>query len=108
MSLIQEIVSIMLMAGGVFFMLVGSLGLIRLPDFFTRVHAAGKVDTLGVLMFVMGMIIYSGFSQDSAKLFLIFIFVAMTSPVASHALARRAMLFGYKPWKGPKDQRRGS
>ncbi|MFW6216577.1 MAG: cation:proton antiporter [Desulfohalobiaceae bacterium] len=52
--------------------------------------------------------IYSGFSQDSAKLFLIFIFVAMTSPVASHALARRAMLFGYKPWKGPKDQRRGS
>lgn len=107
MNLAQEIISILLMAGGVFFMLVGSLGLIRLPDFYTRVHAAGKVDTLGVLMFVAGMAAYAGFSLESGKLLLIFIFVALTSPVASHALARRAMLFGYKPWKAPGSNSEG-
>lgn len=107
MSLLQQIVSILLMAGGVFFMLVGSIGLIRLPDFYTRVHAAGKVDTLGVLMFVAGMIVYTGFSLDSAKLLLIFIFVALTSPVASHALARRALLFGFKPWRGGAKDKEG-
>jgi multicomponent Na+:H+ antiporter subunit G len=101
MILVQEIISIALMVGGVFFMLVGSLGLIRLPDFYTRVHAAGKVDTLGVLMFVAGMAVFAGLSLESAKLLLIFVFVALTSPVASHALARRALLFGYKPWRGP-------
>lgn len=90
------------MAGGTFFMLVGSIGLIRFPDFYTRVHASGKVDTLGVLMFVGGMAVYAGACQESIKLLLIFAFVALTSPVASHTLARRAMLFDYKPWQAPE------
>ncbi len=104
MELLVIILTLLLMAGGVFFMLVGSIGLLRLPDFYTRVHAAGKVDTLGVLMFVAGTIVFVGLEVLNLKLLLIFVFVALTSPVATHALARKAYLYKYKPWqrKGEK------
>jgi multicomponent Na+:H+ antiporter subunit G len=92
-----------LMIGGVLFMLVGSIGINRLPDFYTRAHAAGKVDTLGIMMFLGGMVVFEGLSLSSAKLLLIIVFVAFTSPVAAHALARRALLFGLKPWYGDKN-----
>lgn len=100
MTLVQNILTIVLVLGGTIFMLVGSIGLNRLPDFYTRAHASGKVDTLGILMFVSGLAVYQGFSLDAAKLLLIFVFVAITSPVASHQMARRALLFGLKPWYG--------
>jgi multicomponent Na+:H+ antiporter subunit G len=99
-TLVQNILTIILVLGGTVFMLVGSVGLNRLPDFYTRAHASGKVDTLGILMFVSGLAVYQGFSLDAAKLLLIIVFVAITSPVASHQMARRALLFGLKPWHG--------
>lgn len=98
-TIIQDIAAIALMLGGVFFMLVGSIGINRLPDFYCRAHAAGKVDTLGIMMFVGGMVVYEGLTLTSAKLILIIAFVAVTSPVATHALARRALLSGLKIWE---------
>lgn len=106
MTLLQNILTILLVLGGTIFMLVGSIGINRLPDFFTRSHASGKVDTLGILMFVGGLAVYQGVSLDAAKLLLIIAFVAVTSPVASHQLARRALLFGLKPWYGRTDTRK--
>jgi multicomponent Na+:H+ antiporter subunit G len=100
MEIIQNGLAIVLMIGGILFMLVGGIGINRLPDFYTRAHAAGKVDTLGIMMFLAGMMVLEGLTINSAKLLLIVAFVAFTSPVASHALARRAMLFGLKPWFG--------
>jgi multicomponent Na+:H+ antiporter subunit G len=100
MDIIQNGLAIVLMIGGILFMLVGSIGINRLPDFYTRTHAAGKVDTLGIMMFLGGMMVFEGLTINSAKLLLIIAFVAFTGPVASHALARRAMLFGLKPWYG--------
>jgi multicomponent Na+:H+ antiporter subunit G len=100
MEIIQNGLAIVLMIGGILFMLVGGIGINRLPDFYTRAHAAGKVDTLGIMMFLAGMMVFEGLTINSAKLLLIVAFVAFTSPVASHALARRAMLFGLKPWFG--------
>lgn len=100
MSFLQDALAILLVLGGTFFMLVGSIGINRLPDFFTRAHAAGKVDTLGILMFLTGLAVFEGFTLTSAKLLLIIVFVAFTSPVAAHALARRALLYGMKPWYG--------
>jgi multicomponent Na+:H+ antiporter subunit G len=97
-DIIQAGLAVVLMLGGIFFMLVGGIGINRLPDFYTRTHAAGKVDTLGIMIFLAGMMVFEGFTINSAKLLLIIAFVAFTSPVASHALARRAMLFGLKPW----------
>ena len=100
MSFLVNFLGIVLVMGGVFFMLVGSIGINRLPDFYTRAHAAGKVDTLGILMFLGGLAVFQGFSLNAAKLVLIILFVTFTSPVATHALARRALLFGFKPWYG--------
>jgi multicomponent Na+:H+ antiporter subunit G len=100
MEIIQNGLAIVLMIGGILFMLVGGIGINRLPDFYTRAHAAGKVDTLGIMMFLAGMMVFEGLTINSAKLLLIVAFVAFASPVASHALARRAMLFGLKPWFG--------
>ncbi|WP_031385804.1 monovalent cation/H(+) antiporter subunit G [Desulfonatronum thiodismutans] len=100
MSFLQDALAVILVLGGTFFMLVGSIGINRLPDFFTRAHAAGKVDTLGILMFLTGLAVFEGFTLTSAKLLLIIVFVAFTSPVAAHALARRALLYGMKPWYG--------
>ncbi|HDQ39675.1 MAG TPA: monovalent cation/H(+) antiporter subunit G [Desulfonatronum sp.] len=100
MSMLQNIVTIVLVIGGTFFMLVGSIGINRLPDFYTRTHASGKVDTLGIIMFLSGLAVHQGFSLNAAKLLLIIAFMAFTSPVASHALSRRALLFGMKPWYG--------
>lgn len=89
------------MVGGVFFMMIGSIGIIRLPDFYTRAHAAGKVDTLGIMLFIAGLIVYEGFTLVSAKLALISVFVALTSPVATHQMLRRALAYGLKPWIRP-------
>ncbi|GAB6061104.1 monovalent cation/H(+) antiporter subunit G [Desulfonatronum parangueonense] len=105
MSFLQDALAVILVLGGTFFMLVGSIGINRLPDFYTRAHAAGKVDTLGILMFLTGLAVFEGFTLTAAKLLLIIVFVAFTSPVATHALARRALLYGMKPWYGNrKDQ----
>lgn len=102
MTLLVDILAALLMFGGTFFMLVGSIGLHRMPDFYTRAHAAGKVDTLGIMMFLAGMMVFEGLTINSAKLLLVIAFVLMTSPVATHALTRRALLFGLKPWYRPK------
>ena len=102
---IQEIVAVALMVGGVAFMLIGSIGINKLPDFYTRCHAAGKVDTLGIMLLLMGMMVHEGFSLNSAKLLLIIAFVVVTSPVATHALSSRAFLAGLKPWlKATRDK----
>ncbi|RLE03975.1 MAG: cation:proton antiporter [Candidatus Aminicenantes bacterium] len=94
---IWQIISIFLIFAGAFFITVGSIGLIRLPDFYSRCHATGKADTLGLLLVISGLIIYEGFSLHSAKLLIILAFVGLTSPTATHALARAAFRFGVKP-----------
>ena len=92
-----DIIAVILISGGVFFLLIGSIGLIRLPDFFTRSHATGKADTLGVLLVLTGLMVYEGLTLNSAKMLIILIFVGLTNPTATHALARAAFLFGVKP-----------
>lgn len=98
MIIIQNSISIFLIICGTVFILIGSIGINRLPDFYTRTHASGKVDVLGILLFLSGLAVFEGFSLNSAKLLLIVIFVMLTSPVASHQLSRRAFYYGLKPW----------
>ncbi len=82
---------------GVISILVGALGLIRLPDVYARIHAAGIIDTAGVAFFILGMICLSGWSLVTVKLILIGIFLFFTSPISGHAIARVAHLSGIKP-----------
>jgi multicomponent Na+:H+ antiporter subunit G len=80
--------SILLMAGGLFFFLIGTIGLIRLPDALTRAHGAAKCDTLGALLCITALLLNVGISGAGLKLILIILFVWMTNPTATHLIAR--------------------
>ena len=82
---------------GVIALLIGSLGLIKLPDVYCRIHAAGMIDTAGASFIILGMIIQEGFSLVSFKLALIGVFLFFTSPIATHAVAQAAHKMGIKP-----------
>jgi len=78
-------------SAGVFFLVTGAAGLIRFPDFYTRMHASGKCDTLGVLLVLLGIACHVGASLISAKILLIAAFIFVSSPTATHAIARSAL-----------------
>ena len=101
MTLLLDIVSWLLLIGGSFVILTGSIGLLRMPDFFTRTHPAGLIDTLGAALIIAGLIAQSGATQVSIKLVLILILLFLTSPTATHALAQAALASGLKPWRKP-------
>jgi multicomponent Na+:H+ antiporter subunit G len=86
----------LLLAGGAF-CLVGALGLLRMPDFYTRMHAAGVLDTLGAGLLLAGMMLQAGATLVSVKLAFLALLIFFTSPTASHALARAARLRGVEP-----------
>jgi multicomponent Na+:H+ antiporter subunit G len=105
MTLVEIIATIFLFAGA-FFVLVASIGVVRFPDFYSRTHAAGKGDTLGIALVLIGLAIYEGGTLNTAKLVLIAIFIGIANPTATHAIARAAYKLGLKPYLGrskPKD-----
>jgi len=83
--------------GGGFFAVVGGIGLIRLPDLYTRMHAAGITDTMGAGLILLGLMLQSGLSLATLKLGLVLGFLLLTSPTATHALARAALAAGVRP-----------
>ena len=97
MDMLVLILSGLSIAIGVIALLIGSLGLIKLPDVYCRIHAVGMIDTAGASFIVLGMIIHQGFSLISFKLALIGVFLFFTSPVATHAVAQVAHKMGIKP-----------
>ncbi len=86
----------LLVAGGLF-CIVGAVGLLRMPDFYTRVHAASVTDTLGAGLILLGLILQAGWTLIAAKLVMIGLLIFFTSPAATHALARAALGRGVKP-----------
>ena len=97
MSLLVDILSWACLAAGSVSVLVGAVGLLRMPDFYTRVHAASITDTLGAGLILLGLILQAGFTLVTAKLIAIGMLLAFTSPTATHALTRAAMVQGLKP-----------
>ncbi len=98
---------ISLLAGS-FFCLVGALGLIRMPDFYTRMHAASVTDTLGAGLILLGLMLHAGLSLVSVKLLILGLLIFFTSPAASHALARAAMLRGLNPLLANPEEKGGA
>ncbi len=92
--------SMAFLATGVFFVLAGAVGVIRLPDFYTRLHAAGMTDTLGAELIILGLMVQAGFTQTSLKLFLVAFILFLTSPAATHAVIGAAYNAGLKPLIG--------
>ena len=103
-----DIVSWALLLGGGAFGVMGGLGLVRFPDFYTRLHAAGETDTLCALMIIHGLILQAGFSILTVKLALILLFLLFTAPTASHALARSAIVDGIEPQVEDSERRASS
>ncbi len=88
---------------GFFFIFTGALGILRFPDFFTRLHAMGKSDTLGVALMVFGLALLEGATLNGAKILFIILFVGLANPTATHALGRAAHRAGLVPWSEPRD-----
>lgn len=103
MSLLQDGLGWLLVLSGLAFMALGSLGILRLPDFFSRTHAASKVDTVGIAVVLLGVAVLEGLTLTGGKVALAAVFVMVTNPVAAHALARAALFQGEKPWRRPPD-----
>lgn len=99
----MTLLAIALLSAGTFFFLTGTIGFLRFPDFYSRMHATGKSDTLGTLLSLAGLAVYCGFSLVSIKIIFIAVFVFLTSPTATHALLRGALDAGVRPWTKGKE-----
>jgi multicomponent Na+:H+ antiporter subunit G len=97
MTPILEIASWAFILLGSFFTLVGALGLIRMPDVYTRMHAVSVIDTLGIGLLIVGMAVQAGFSLVTLKLFFLLALVFFTWPVVTHALAQACLHAGVEP-----------
>ncbi|MDI7267461.1 MAG: monovalent cation/H(+) antiporter subunit G [Myxococcota bacterium] len=93
----QNALATLLLGAGVFFLLVGAVGFIRLPDVFCRLHVTGIVDTLGAPLILLGAAVYLCPRILAGKLLLGIVFIALTSPLVGHMLARAALEAGYRP-----------
>ena len=96
-QILITILSGFFIACGVVALLIGSLGLLRLPDVYCRIHAVGMIDTAGASFIILGMIIHEGFTLVTVKLVLIGVFMFFTSPIATHAVAQVAYKSGVVP-----------
>ncbi|MEO8545378.1 MAG: monovalent cation/H(+) antiporter subunit G [Betaproteobacteria bacterium] len=97
MNLVLDAISGICLVVGGFFCIVGAVGLLRMPDFFTRMHAASVIETLGAGLILLGLMLQSGFTLVSVKLLMMGLLIMFASPAATHALARAAMQRGLKP-----------
>lgn len=101
MSTALDILSWTCIATGGVFCVIGAFGLVRMPDFYTRVHAASVTDTLGAGLLLLGMALQAGFSLVTAKLVMIGLLMLFANPTATHALVKAALARGLAPLLAP-------
>ena len=100
----MDIIVTIILIGGLFFFTGGTVGIIRFPDFYSRIHPAGKMDTMGVLWTMAAIALYTlndfsiGSVLTSLKIILIVSFVFITSPTATHAILDAGVMAGLSPW----------
>ncbi len=113
MEMVLDVMSWVAILGGLFFMLVGTFGMLRMPDVYTRLHAAGMTDTMGAGLLILGMGIHTvagilqgetGYWFVLVRLFFIYTFLLLTSPIATHALARAGLAGGVEPWSNERTE----
>ena len=100
MMILLDIVTWIFLLAGSFFAIVGAIGIIRLPEFFSRLHGGGITDTLGAALIIIGLFFQSpahGGVLVITKLAMILFFLLVTSPTSCHALAKSALSQGLKP-----------
>lgn len=98
MAIVVDVLSWISIATGLFFMIVGTVGMLRMPDVYTRLHAAGMTDTMGALFLIVGMCLQAGLGLVLVRLVFVYAFLVFTSPIATHALARAGLKGGVQPY----------
>ena len=101
MDTIVNIASWILIISGSFFAIVGAVGTLRFPDFWSRLHAASITDSAGVILLLIGMMLQAGPGLITVKLLVILIFLFITGPTSTHAVANAALVSGLKPRQLP-------
>ncbi|MCK4496732.1 MAG: monovalent cation/H(+) antiporter subunit G [Candidatus Aenigmarchaeota archaeon] len=101
--MIEIIVQVMLYIAGIF-AIIGSLGLIRFPDFYTRTHAATMISVGSISLGLLALILSAGWGVYSMKIFIVIVFNLFTNPTATHAIAEKAYKMGIKPKNLVKDE----
>jgi multicomponent Na+:H+ antiporter subunit G len=95
----MNVLAMVFILGGLFFFFTGTVGLLRFPDVYTRMHATGKSDTLGAQLMLIGIAIANGLNVTSVKIIFIFAFLMLANPTATHAMIRAAKNSGEALWK---------
>lgn len=97
MSFIVDLASWACLVAGGLFCVIGGIGMLRMPDFYTRMHAASVIETLGGGLILLGLMLQAGFTLITAKLLIVALLIFFASPTATHALARAALARGLRP-----------
>ncbi|MFQ5654634.1 MAG: monovalent cation/H(+) antiporter subunit G [Planctomycetota bacterium] len=97
--MLLDVLSVAFLIVGCLFALTGALGMLRMPDFYTRLHPAGKGDTLAQFLILCGLLMQADSLLTASKLFLISLILFVTCPTATHAITLAAHLDGLKPWR---------
>ena len=95
----MELLSIVFIVSGLFFLIVAAIGVIRLPDVFSRSHAVSLTDSLGAFLVLVGIALHEGFGASMLKILAVLALLYIQNPVISHATIRAAFRAGLKPWK---------
>lgn len=100
MNLLLDLLSAVFLLVGSALCITGGIGLLRLPDFFSRVHASGLTETLAAPLLLLGLMLQLEWSLDLLKALLIMVFILATNPTASHSMAKAALHGGRRPFVG--------
>lgn len=99
---VVNIISLVFMISGAFFMLSGAVGILRMPDFFTRIHPAGVIDSFGAPLILIGVAVHFGFSLITGKIIILILLLLIANPTATHAIAQSAIVGKLKPLQRDK------
>ena len=96
---IRELIATILLLIGFFFIAISAIGVIRLPDFYSRLHSSGIGETLGLMISFLGLAVFEGFNLMTIKLFIVFLLVFLANPIGTHILGQAAIKSGLVPWE---------
>ena len=95
----MNILAIIFMSAGLFFLVVAAIGVVRLPDVFSRSHAVSLTDSLGAFLMLIGVAFHEGLDKNTLKIIVVLVLLYILNPVIAHATIRAALRSGLKPWK---------
>ena len=91
----NEIIAVILLIGSLFFFLASAIGMLRLPDFYSRLHSSGNSETMGLMLSCLGLVVYEGPNLMSVKLAFVFLLVFLANPIGTHVLGKAALKSGH-------------